>query len=122
MFEGSAMCRRVDLDALYHHATALAFPSRFEGFGAPILEAMSRGVPVIASDVSAIPEVVGHAGILLSPDNADEWAETMGDLLTDEELRTKLSKAGVERAAEFTWDRAADILEDAYHHALGTTL
>jgi glycosyltransferase involved in cell wall biosynthesis len=111
-----------DLDALYHEAVALTFPSRFEGFGAPILEAMSRSCPVIAADATALPEVVGDAGLLVSPDNAEEWAQAMGDLMQDEEARERWAKAGIERATEFTWGRSADILEDAYRHALETTL
>ncbi|MGH2748883.1 MAG: glycosyltransferase family 4 protein [Actinomycetota bacterium] len=111
-----------DLDALYEQATALVFPSHFEGFGAPILEAMSWSCPVIASDATALPEVVGDAGCLASPDNAEQWAQTMIQLLEDDELRAGLAKAGLERARGFTWSKSADILEDAYRHALETTL
>ena len=111
-----------DLDALYEEAVALAFPSRFEGFGAPVLEAMARSCPVIAADMTALPEVVRDAGILISPDNAEEWHLAMRDLLGDEEQRQGLAKAGSERARVFTWQRSADILEDAYRHVLETTL
>jgi glycosyltransferase involved in cell wall biosynthesis len=111
-----------DLDALYHEAVAMCFPSRFEGFGAPVLEAMSRSCPVIAADATALPEVVAEAGRLVSPDNVDGWAQEMNDLLEDFALRDQLVKAGLERAHEFTWTHAADILEDSYHHALETTL
>jgi alpha-1,3-rhamnosyl/mannosyltransferase len=111
-----------DLDALYHSAAALTFPSRFEGFGAPVLEAMSRSCPVIAADATALPEVVGDAGMLISPDNSDDWAFAMTGLLEDEGARTRWSAAGIERAREFNWGRSADILEDAYRHALETTL
>jgi alpha-1,3-rhamnosyl/mannosyltransferase len=111
-----------DLDALYQEATATLFPSKFEGFGAPVLEAMSRGCPVVASNATALPEVVGDAGLLVSPDNSDEWCETMANLVRDAEVRERLAKLGPERAREFTWARSATILEDAYRHALGTTL
>lgn len=111
-----------DLDAMYHEAIALTFPSRFEGFGAPILEAMSRECPVIGADASAIPEVVSDAGRLVSPDNAGDWANAMTEVLEDEQTRARLTKTGSERALEFTWDRAADVQEDAYRHVLGTTL
>lgn len=111
-----------DLDALYHEAVAMTFPSRFEGFGAPVLEAMARGCPVIASDATALPEVVEDHGHLVSPDNADHWAGAMTEVLEDSELRTRLAKSGLERAREFTWTRSADILEEAYRHALETTL
>jgi alpha-1,3-rhamnosyl/mannosyltransferase len=111
-----------DLDALYQEAVATVFPSKFEGFGAPVLEAMSRACPVVASNATALPEVVGDNGLLVSPDNAEEWAETMARLIEDEDLRGRLAKLGPERAREFTWARSATILEDAYRHALGTTL
>ena len=111
-----------DLDALYDEAVAMTFPSRFEGFGAPILEAMGRGCPVIAADATAIPEVVADSGWLVSPDNADQWAWAMIDLLANEENRDRYGKLGFERAKEFTWTHSADILEEAYHHALETTL
>jgi len=111
-----------DLEALYAEAVALTFPSRFEGFGAPVLEAMARRCPVIASDATALPEVVQDAGYLVSPDNAEQWAHAMEHLLTDESRREELAESGIKRAAEFTWSRAADVLEDSYRHALGTTL
>lgn len=111
-----------DLEALYAEAAALTFPSHFEGFGAPALEAMARGCPVIAADVTALPEVVDEYGLLVSPDNAEEWSNAMAQMLEEEELRSTLAKRGRERAAEFSWDRSAGILEDAYRHALGTTL
>ncbi|HWL65322.1 MAG TPA: glycosyltransferase family 1 protein [Actinomycetota bacterium] len=111
-----------DLDALYREATALVFPSRFEGFGAPVLEAMSRGCPVLAADATATPEVVMDAGRLVSPDNSEEWARGMSDLIEDEELRADLKKRGLERAREFEWTRSAGILEDCYRFVLETTL
>ena len=111
-----------DLDALYNEAVALTFPSRFEGFGAPVLEAMARRCPVIAADATALPEVVEDAGYLVSPDNAEQWAHAMTYLLTDADQRDELAVAGLKRAMEFTWSRAADVLEDSYRHALGTTL
>lgn len=111
-----------DLDALYREATAVTFPSRFEGFGAPVLEAMSRGCPVIAADATALPEVVGEAGTLVSPDNAGQWTQAMSDLVDDADLRVIFAKAGEERAREYGWANSAAILEDSYRHALGTTL
>ena len=111
-----------DLEALYQAATAMVFPSRFEGFGAPILEAMARGCPVIAADATAIPEVVGGAGRLVSPDNADDWCRAMADLLEDAEEREGFVKAGLERATDFGWTRSAAILEDSYRFVLETTL
>lgn len=111
-----------DLESLYRNATALTYPSRFEGFGAPILEAMARGCPVIAADATAIPEIVEDAGILVSPDNPEQWFAAMSEVLENDETRERLTKAGMVRAAEYTWARSADVLEDAYRHALDTTL
>ena len=111
-----------DLDALYMEAVAMTFPSRFEGFGAPVLEAMARCCPVIAANATATPEVVEDTGILASPDNSDQWAQAMAYLLTDDVRREELAESGLSRAGEFTWSRAADVLEDSYRHALGTTL
>ncbi|MGI8709208.1 MAG: glycosyltransferase family 4 protein [Actinomycetota bacterium] len=111
-----------DLDALYDEAVALTFPSRFEGFGAPVLEAMARGCPVIAADATALPEVVGDSGCLVSPDNAEQWHQAMLELVENPEDRERYAKSGLARAGDFTWRRSADILEKAYLHALGTTL
>ncbi|MBL8777963.1 MAG: glycosyltransferase family 4 protein [Acidimicrobiales bacterium] len=109
---------RADLDGLLDAATALLFPSTFEGFGAPVLEAMSRGCPVVASDVTALPEVVGDAGILLPPDEPEEWSRVMLDLVTDPERVRVLAEAGRARAATYPWGRSADALRGAYHRAL----
>ncbi|HWC13342.1 MAG TPA: glycosyltransferase family 1 protein [Actinomycetota bacterium] len=111
-----------DLEALYREAVALVFPSRFEGFGAPVLEAMARGCPVIAADATALPEVVHDAGCLVSPDNADQWRNAMAELLDDEGARNAFRAAGLERARHYTWERSADMLEHAYRHVLDTTL
>lgn len=111
-----------DLEALYVQATGLTFPSRFEGFGAPALEAMARGCPVIAANVTALPEVVGNHGCLVSPDNAEEWTEAMIELIENEDLREGFVTQGPLRARAFGWDRSSEILESAYRHALETTL
>ena len=111
-----------DLDALYQEAVALTMVSRFEGFGAPCLEAMSRGCPVIGANSTAIPEVVDDAGILCSPDNPEEWCDAMSALIEDRERRTQLAKAGHERALDFTWSRSAEVLEDSYRFVMETTL
>lgn len=105
---------RTELDVLYADATALVFPSRFEGFGAPVLEAMSRGCPVIAAAATALPEVVGDAGVLVDPDDAPAWSAAMVAMATDEADRERYRQLGLVRAAGFTWDRAAAALADSY--------
>ena len=111
-----------DLDALYQEAVAVTFASRFEGFGAPVLEAMARGCPVVASNATAIPEVVADAGRLVSPDNAEDWCSSMCELIEDAGQREMWRKLGAERAKDFGWTRSAEILEDSYNYALETTL
>ncbi|CAN5802968.1 glycosyltransferase family 1 protein [soil metagenome] len=106
-----------DLDTLYREAAALTFPSRFEGFVAPVLEAMSRGCPVLAADATALPEVVGDAGLLLPPDDSEEWCRAMIAVLDDAERRRRAGSAGLARAAEFGWGRAAGALLNAYRTA-----
>ena len=96
-----------DLPALYAGAVALTLPSRFEGFGFPAVEAMACGTAVIASTAGALPEVVGTAGILLSPDDAGAWSQAMLELATDGALQRRLIVAGADRSAEFSWKAAA---------------
>jgi glycosyltransferase involved in cell wall biosynthesis len=96
-----------DLPALYAGAIALTLPSRFEGFGFPALEAMACGTAVIASTAGALPEIVGTAGILLSPDDAGAWSQAMLELASDGALQRRLIAAGGARSAEFSWNTAA---------------
>lgn len=98
---------RDDLPALYSGAMSLTFPSLYEGFGLPALEAMSCGTPVIGSNATSIPEVVGDAGLLLDPKDANQWAETIEKLAGDEEEQRRLSERGLAQAARFTWERCA---------------
>jgi len=101
------------LPVLYAAADALVFPSLFEGFGIPILEAMACGTPVCASNVSSIPEVVGDAGILFDPLDPEAIADALGRILTDQPLRDRLIKAGLAQASRFTWDDgAAAVLQE----------
>jgi alpha-1,3-rhamnosyl/mannosyltransferase len=105
---------RADLDALYRGAVALVFPSRFEGFGLPVLEAMARDCPVVAADATALPEVVDEAGLLVEPGDADAWAAAIVSLLGDDALRSHLVDAGRRRAAHYAWETAAAELERLY--------
>ena len=83
------------------------FPSLWEGFGLPPLEAMACGTPVITSNVSSLPEVVGDAALLVDPDSPEQIAEAMYEILTDEDLASKLKSAGPKQAAKFTWENTA---------------
>lgn len=96
-----------DLPALYAGAIALTLPSRFEGFGFPAIEAMGCGTAVVASTAGALPEVVGAAGILLSPDDAGAWSQAMLELASDPALQRRLIAAGRARSAEFSWEATA---------------
>jgi alpha-1,3-rhamnosyl/mannosyltransferase len=107
------------LIALYREAAALVYPSRYEGFGLPVLEAMACGTPVIASRAASIPEVLGDTGILLDPDDVSGWAAAIASVLNDEALRGGLRAKGLARATEFTWARTARQTLDAYRRALG---
>jgi glycosyltransferase involved in cell wall biosynthesis len=95
-----------DLPALYGGALAFAFPSLWEGFGLPVLEAMATGAPVVASNRGALPEVTAGAALLVEP-TAAPLAEALGQLLADAPLRERLRAAGLARAAEFSWARTA---------------
>jgi glycosyltransferase involved in cell wall biosynthesis len=96
-----------DLAALYSLATVFAYPSLWEGFGLPVLEAMACGTPVLTSSVSSLPEVAGDAAILVQPTDVDAIGEGLGRLLEDGSLRADLSARGRGRAAEFSWERCA---------------
>jgi glycosyltransferase involved in cell wall biosynthesis len=106
------------LIALYQGASAFTFPSRYEGFGLPPLEAMAAGVPVISSDRTSLPEVVGEAGLLVNPDDVEAWTRLTKRVLTDPDLRGNLVAAGHKRVHEFNWQRTADATVDVYRAAL----
>lgn len=95
------------LRALYRAAAALAFPSLYEGFGLPLLEAMAEGLPAVVGDGGALPELAGDAALLVDPRDVESIAAGLDRVLTDTELRARLTVAGPRRAAEFTWDAAA---------------
>ncbi len=96
-----------DMPALLNAAVFFVFPSLYEGFGLPPLEAMACGTPVICSNVSSLPEVVGEGGILLEPRDVGVWVEAMARVLSDESLRLELRHRGIAQASKFSWERAA---------------
>ena len=96
-----------DLPALYRQAGMLVYPSLYEGFGLPPVEAMACGTPVVASNTTGLPEAVGEAALTVDPADAGELAAAMARLLDDPPLRQRLRQAGIERAREFTWSRTA---------------
>jgi glycosyltransferase involved in cell wall biosynthesis len=102
------------LDALYRRAEVFALPSRYEGFGLPVLEAMSRGCPVIASDATALSEVAGTAGRLVPPGDVRAWTAAIDEVLDDPGLRADLAARGLRRAAEFSWAATANAHVEAY--------
>jgi glycosyltransferase involved in cell wall biosynthesis len=99
--------RPEDMAALYSLATVFAYPSLYEGFGLPVLEAMVCGAPVLTSNVSSLPEVAGDAALLVSPTDVAEIADGLAQVLEDEGLAAKLSARGLEWAPRFSWDRCA---------------
>ncbi len=92
---------------LYRGAELLVYPSRYEGFGLPILEAMRCGIPVVAARTSSIPEVVADAGVLLDPLDVAGWTDAIAAILDDPEHAANLREKSIARAAEFSWDRTA---------------
>lgn len=96
-----------DLLYLYNAARVLVHPAVYEGFGLPPLEAMACGTPVVVSNVSSLPEVVGDAALLVDPENVHELAVAIWRLLTDEDLRADMREKGLKRAALFSWEKAA---------------
>lgn len=107
-----------DLPALYTGALLFVYPSYFEGFGLPPLEAMQCGAPVIAGDRTSLPEVVGDAGLLVNPFDVRAISETIARLLDDAELRAELRRKGLMRASLFNWRETARLTLAAYERAL----
>jgi glycosyltransferase involved in cell wall biosynthesis len=96
-----------DKAALLAGADLLAYPSRYEGFGFPVLEGFAAGVPVLTSTTSSLPEVAGDAAVLVDPNDPGEIAQGLGSLFGDDALRARLAAAGTERVADFTWEASA---------------
>jgi glycosyltransferase involved in cell wall biosynthesis len=102
------------LPAVYSAATALAFPSLYEGFGLPILEAMACGTPIVSSNASCLPEVADGAALMIDPEDTDGLVSALGQVLTDDSLRDNLVRLGRERASRYSWKAAAERLLRIY--------
>lgn len=109
------------LSAIYSGATAFVYPSFYEGFGLPPLEAMQCGTPVITSNTSSLPEVVGEAGIMVDPNDEDALCQSIIHVVNDTSLRTKLAQAGLAQAKTFSWHRCAEETLKAYQVAADST-
>lgn len=107
-----------DLPALYTQAVAFVYPSLYEGFGLPVLEAMACGTPVVCSMASSLPEVAGEAALLVDPLNVDDLAQALERAVTDAALRSELRERGLRQAARFTWEAAARQLLAAYREVV----
>ena len=108
-----------DLPGLYSAADLFVFPSLYEGFGLPVLEAMACGTPVVCSDTSSLPEVAGEAALLASPTDVRALIVAMRRALTDESLRTEMRAKGLAQASQFTWERTAKETLAIYRQVLG---
>lgn len=122
--QASAQIQRIgyvdeqDLPALYSAAAAFVYPSLYEGFGLPILEAMSCGAPVITSNTSSMPEISGDAALLFDPANVQQLTTLLLEMMENEKIRKELSRKGIERAGQFSWEKTAratlKMYEDLY--------
>ena len=103
-----------DLAVLYSQATVFVYPSLYEGFGLPPLEAMACGCPVLSSHSSSMPEVVGDAGLLFNPNDRNDFTSKLDKILYDKQLQLTLREKGKERAKQFTWQKSAQAMYEEY--------
>ena len=111
-----------ELAGWYRRAAIFAFPSLDEGFGMPVLEAMAAGTPVVASNRAAVPEVAGDAAWLVNPEYTDELANALVELTRSPDRRAELSRLGLRRAAQFSWNQAVEQTWQVYRELLNTML
>src|ERR1700722_11691095 len=104
----------------YDEAKIFVFPSLYEGFGLPPLEAMVHGTPVVTSNVSSLPEVVGNAAVLVNPENVFEIMRALHRVLTDRDLRARMKERGYEQASKFSWETSVRRILDAYQRVAGS--
>jgi glycosyltransferase involved in cell wall biosynthesis len=107
-----------DKNALLSGATAFVFPSLYEGFGFPALEALACGVPVLCSNTSSLPEVAGDAAVLINPLEVDDIARGLREITANEELRRKLIERGYQQAQKFSWQACADVALNVFDSTL----
>ncbi|KAM3096031.1 glycosyltransferase family 4 protein [Phormidesmis sp. 146-35] len=110
-----------DLSAIYSGASVFAYPSLYEGFGLPPLEAMQCGTPVITSNTSSLPEVVGEAGIMIDPHQEDELCQALSKVLNSTELRIEMSQKSLQRASQFSWKKCAEQTAEVYQIAINNS-
>jgi len=111
--------QEADLPALYSGAILFTFPTLYEGFGLPVLEAMACGTPVVCSNTSSLPEVVGEAALLVNPGQVDALTDAIWQVIRNEELRQDMRQKGLAQAARFSWQRTAQETLTAYEHCTG---
>jgi glycosyltransferase involved in cell wall biosynthesis len=109
------------LRIFYDEAKIFVFPSLYEGFGLPPLEAMVHGTPVVTSNVSSLPEVVGNAAVLVNPENVFEIMRALHRVLMDQPLRERMKERGYQQATKFSWDKSVHRILDAYREIGGET-
>ena len=108
-----------DLILLLNGAIAFILPSLYEGFGIPAVDGMSCGVPVLVSNVSSLPEVVGKAGLTFNPNSVDQIEQAIRTITTDKKIRDRLSKAGPLQAKKFSWDKMAKVVLKTFEEVIG---
>jgi glycosyltransferase involved in cell wall biosynthesis len=112
--------RDEDLVALYSGASTFAYPSLYEGFGLPVLEAMACATPVVCSNASSLPELTGDAALLVTPTDVDEIADALETACCNQAMRQRLIERGLTRAESYSWRRSAELLLDVYAHVVGS--